>query len=733
MTSLPDYSRITKLKKNLSAFLIFGCLMLAMVYPGFTQQWNLQNPLPTNADLLDIFLLNHDTGYVCGAYQTILKTTDGGATWQRKGVPGDNHLNSIAFNSHDTGFAVGGRGIMRTLDGGETWELLPHPFPETPTALNDIFFLDQQHGWISGDYYTMLRTVDGGMTWELLSHNVGLNQSFNIIKFLSPDTGFVAGTIGGQFRLLKKTVDGGVSWTNITIPMEITGVSGLEVLSANEIWIGAVNQINTVNGPATRIYHTIDGGITWTSTDLVYWSPTTQSIKFFDPLHGHVLTNYLMFNTSDGGITWQQQILSYDAPVQDAMAWADTSKCITAGYYGYLFNSEDGGQTWGEVSHGTKANFTNIFFTNTMTGYAVGWKFLEPVIYKTINAGDTWTKIPIDTTNVGRLSAVCFSDESNGWTAGYWGQMLHTSDAGQTWNAAGPVSGITYYALDLYTKKYIWAGGFQGKMVRSTDYGNTWQDISLPWPDYDLLEISFADSLNGYVRLGNGSDGMMFRTSDGGMTWNPIDFINEQTKKVRSMSFTDAETGFVCISGEGLAKTSDGGATWQSLGKIGNIVPTYIKFFSPQNGVAAADGYFLAVTYDGGETWDTLIHAFSEAGLIRGYFFTDQDHGWLAGWHGLIEAYTSVGVGVPGPGSSHEQDPVVFPNPADKSITIASNCRLPVETIISVFNMKGEQVIQGKFHNQNPVEMDVSMLAKGIYLVNIQTRDGIESKKLVIH
>jgi hypothetical protein len=46
--------------------------------------------------------------------------------------------------------------------------------------------------------------------------------------------------------------------------------------------------------------------------------------------------------------------------------------------------------------------------------------------------------------------------------------------------------------------------------------------------------------------------------------------------------------------------------------------------------------------------------------------------------------------------------------------------------------MKGEQVMQRKSQNQNVIEMDVSTLAKEIYLVNIQTRHGIESKKLVI-
>jgi hypothetical protein len=74
----------------------------------------------------------------------------------------------------------------------------------------------------------------------------------------------------------------------------------------------------------------------------------------------------------------------------------------------------------------------------------------------------------------------------------------------------------------------------------------------------------------------------------------------------------------------------------------------------------------------------------------------------------------------------------LYPNPSFNKITIANTTKLPGETMISVFNMKGEQIIQGKFQNQTPIDMDVSTLAKGIYLVKIQTKAGVESKKLVI-
>lgn len=57
---------------------------------------------------------------------------------------------------------------------------------------------------------------------------------------------------------------------------------------------------------------------------------------------------------------------------------------------------------------------------------------------------------------------------------------------------------------------------------------------------------------------------------------------------------------------------------------------------------------------------------------------------------------------------------------------------LPGETRISIINISGQQLMQASFYNQKQFDMDVSMLSKGIYLVKIQTNDGIETKKLVI-
>ena len=108
-------------------------------------------------------------------------------------------------------------------------------------------------------------------------------------------------------------------------------------------------------------------------------------------------------------------------------------------------------------------------------------------------------------------------------------------------------------------------------------------------------------------------------------------------------------------------------------------------------------------------------------------YSSDYGETFTTYFHELDSLFTSVA-------SEQKQNHrlTVSPNPANNKITIANNNWSPGETTISVFNMKGEQVMQRDFQKQNPVEMDVSTLAKGIYLVKIETMERIESKKLLI-
>ena len=52
---------------------------------------------------------------------------------------------------------------------------------------------------------------------------------------------------------------------------------------------------------------------------------------------------------------------------------------------------------------------------------------------------------------------------------------------------------------------------------------------------------------------------------------------------------------------------------------------------------------------------------------------------------------------------------------------------------ISVFDIQGKEIITKKFLNKNIIDLNVSDLINGIYLVKIQTENGVENKKLILN
>lgn len=96
---------------------------------------------------------NSATGYICGSEGTILKTADGGQSWQtirEGGSLGSKNrpFRAIWFTSAEKGYLVGDDGLFwRTENGGRDWTVLAG-LPEAVDA-TDVFVLGSR-GWITG-------------------------------------------------------------------------------------------------------------------------------------------------------------------------------------------------------------------------------------------------------------------------------------------------------------------------------------------------------------------------------------------------------------------------------------------------------------------------------------------------------------------------------------------------------------------------------------------------------
>ena len=107
---------------------------------------------PTDDFFRSIHFPTATTGYICGYSGTLLKTTDGGRTWntiREGGSVGKKHqaFRAVWFVSAEKGYLVGDNGLFwRTENGGADWTALAG-LPNAVDA-SDIFVLDNK-GWIT--------------------------------------------------------------------------------------------------------------------------------------------------------------------------------------------------------------------------------------------------------------------------------------------------------------------------------------------------------------------------------------------------------------------------------------------------------------------------------------------------------------------------------------------------------------------------------------------------------
>jgi photosystem II stability/assembly factor-like uncharacterized protein len=233
----------------------------------------------TKNPLFDVDFADGRTGWIVGKSATILHTADGGRTWkpQKGPVAGDKHLFNVDVIDARTAWAVGDWGaIAMTRDAGATWvdrslgtvtvKTEQAPGRETATITDDVIlydvsFPDAQHGFIGGEFGTVLATSDGGETWE--KRETGTEKTLFGLHFSTPERGWAVGIDG----LLLQTRDGGRTWTFLHGRADVANledVGFLETLKNPGLYaVSVVGQQGVVIGDTGTIYTTADGGDNW--------------------------------------------------------------------------------------------------------------------------------------------------------------------------------------------------------------------------------------------------------------------------------------------------------------------------------------------------------------------------------------------------------------------------------------------------------------------------------------
>jgi photosystem II stability/assembly factor-like uncharacterized protein len=314
----------------------------------------------------------------------VLRTTDGGATWNDVTPPqieGDRAGLSATFLDASHAWVAwpqtrrSGHGtnvfVFRTADGGQTWGVGGFTSPDAWGGQLD--FIDSQHGWAisviaaatGNDPVEVWRTTDGGATWSMMSRSDtsffpglppgspnALPPCFAELGFRDADTGFASSMCADGNKLLV-THDGGATWSLQPVtpkPPRLGGPFGPpEFVSGSDgFWVFTGPQ----GGSGTRVYATQDGGATWSSIHLPA-TPMTGLPSFVDEQHFvYYASDGQLFVTSDGGMTWDPFRPDTDLTgsslefVDLRHGWAVSRDPYE---HPFLFATTDGGHTWKEL------------------------------------------------------------------------------------------------------------------------------------------------------------------------------------------------------------------------------------------------------------------------------------------------------------------------------------------------------------------------------------------------
>jgi photosystem II stability/assembly factor-like uncharacterized protein len=315
--------------------------------------------------------------------------------------------------------------ILRTSDGGATWfqQSWAPANPGERSTLSDVKFIDPLNGWAvgqnegtdsSGDGFTkalILHTSDGGTNWSPQNWSPaaanGMGTYLLGVSFVDAKNGWAVGNAadgnGTTGRgLILHTSDGGSNWTeqnSETIRYRLRAVTFVDI--RNGWTVGALRNDTGPNVKQGLILHTPDGGVTWnqqtsgTPNDL-------GAVTFVDAMNGWTVGDEgTILHTGNGGTTWSLQNSGVTHELPDA-TFLDLIKGWAVSSDGTILNTVDGGASWSAQNGGTAPGLNRVTFVDAKNGWAVG----RSTILHTSDGGATWSTQEIPTK--GALNGVSF-------------------------------------------------------------------------------------------------------------------------------------------------------------------------------------------------------------------------------------------------------------------------------------------------------------------------------------
>lgn len=551
-----------------------------------------------------------------------------GWQWQNPLPFGDPVLDIFFVNENYGWMAPENTTLYKTTDAGIGWHIV-----YTDILFENLFFIDSLEGWGIGrtnivyDYNSIYHTLDGGETWEIQLADTTVRYE---IFFINKNIGWATGELSlpiDNWSYLFKTTNGGLTWNRSALRQLRRGdggYKGVHFLDSLKGWL--------VGGMFYGVM-TTDGGETWQRDSSL---AEIERIISADKLNIWGLSDYgFIIRSTNGGETWtKHKIIDTTTEVRAGDFYAFNKDTIYVSCNLGFFRSSDGGGSFSLIS--TQVNNTFTFSSSLEI-----WAGQFSSIFHSTNGGYDWANL-IQTNNEFGFEIyydVDFVNENAGWIAGdkvpigSGGFILKTTTGGREWQTQ-------YFSPSAYVRKVMffdeytgWAVGGSGLILKTTDGGENWI-IKDSGKNYSLNEILFTDTNNGWASGGDFDSGAIIKTTDGGDSWVDVSPSFNMPSSY-GLFFVDSLSGWVSAGGGSgvgyLLKTTDGGINWIIQRQANGMY--FDALYAKNNLEVWAGGYdplfnkVLIYSLDGGENW--LGNSSFIRGGVYDIKFTDENNGWL--------------------------------------------------------------------------------------------------------
>ncbi len=576
-------------------------------------------------DFLRIDPTNTSIMYTGSPTGGLWKTTNGGASWTTNTDnlpvigcsdlaidPSNNNILYLATGDGNTVYS-NSIGVLKSTDGGITWNTtgLTYTVTQGRHILRLLINPLNPQIVIAATNNGIWRTTDGGLNWTL-----SLSQNLKDMELnpVDPNTVYASGYYG--FWL---STDGGVSFTQISSGIPTSGIGGMSiaVTPADGNYVYAI--VTATNGGFGGFYRSTNSGVNFTAMNtstynILGYSPTTAGGQGSynlcidaHPLFKDIVTvgGIYPWYTTNGGTSFTQLTAAstpnYIHPDTHDITYAPTGTEI--------FISNDGGLH--KYTASTIYNLTGNM--NIAEIYKIGLSSLTADLWVT-GLQDNGSSIHSSSTysfTMGGDGMDCFFDRTNDnnvFASSQYGGFSKSINGGMSWSNCGVGFGITGtpawvapWHQDPAIATTLYAGFTD--MFKSTNLAASWTSLT-PIPGTGtILEFEVAPSNNQVIYVLK-STGNIFKTTDGGLSWTNITGIIPIAIARPSYIVIDpADENNVWITLSGYSPgnkvfvTSNGGTSWSNISNNLPNIPANCAIYLPGSNDGLYVGMDVGVYY----------------------------------------------------------------------------------------------------------------------------------------